>query len=280
MQHHFTHKMNVSYRCEHDFWEGATASGMDEPIAALSGLVMSMIALLGTAQLKDPPLQFCVARASLVLCGVGTFAFHALGDRQMEALHLNGIIFDGVSMALVTVNVFLLYLNDWMNAHKMAVALGSSIYLFFWVITNDLLTFNYLSSATTVNGIALFSIACQYPTFVAVYVYILWRVSRKRGALKAHWRLWVSLFVSLGSWCANEFACKSWSGVFVGHAIWHIGIGYVAHYLIVLGAAETYGFILEDNGLFFRLERVIGQVVRFEMDVKNLFRYNLYKTLV
>jgi hypothetical protein len=266
--------MNVSYRCEHDFWQGPVL-GMDEPIAALSGLVMSVIALRGTAQLDDPPLQFCIARASIVLCGLGTFAFHALGEKQMADSHLNGIIFDGVSMALVTVNIFLLYLNDRMNAHKMTVSIAALMYLFFWVITNDLLTFNHLSRITTVDGIALFSIVVQYPTFLAVYVYILWRVVKRAGsaraALNTHWTLWVCLFVSLGAWCAAEFACIVWSGLFVGHVVWHVGIGYVAHYLAVIGAAETYGFACERNGLFLKLGRKDGRLLGAELRIDGFF---------
>jgi hypothetical protein len=177
--------------------------------------------------------------------------FHAFGEKQMAEFHLNGIIFDGVSMALVTVNIFLLHLNEIMKQHLMVVSVAAMMYLFFWVITNDLLTFNYLQSVTKVNGVALFSIACQYPLFVAVYVYILFRV---RKSWRYHWPMWGSLFVSLLAWCLNEFACTSWTGFFVGHAVWHIGIAYVAHYLTVLGVAGTYGYYpSRTEGLFVKL---------------------------
>ena len=117
--------MNVTYRCEHDFWGDKYRLNLDEPVAALSGLVMCVMALLGNASVEDPPLQFCIACASLVVCGLGTFVFHAFDVENVDALHLNGNIFDGVSMAMVTVNVFLLHLNDWMKLHLMAVSVGA-----------------------------------------------------------------------------------------------------------------------------------------------------------
>jgi hypothetical protein len=158
-------------------------------------------------------------------------------------------------MALVTVNVFLLFLNDTMKAHKMAVSVAVLLYLFFWVITNDLLTFNHLQSVTVVDSIALFSIAVQYPTFVSVYVYILYRVVATSHALSKHWMLWVCLLVSLSGWSANQFACKAYNAVFIGHVVWHIGIGYVANYLIAVGAADTYDLDLLLDGVFPKLKR-------------------------
>jgi hypothetical protein len=176
-----------------------------------------------------------------------------MGEEQMTRFHLNGIIFDGVSMALVTVNVFLLHLSDEMRRRRLAIALSVFFYLFFWVITNDLLTFNYLQASTTVNGIALFSVAVQYPTFVLVYVYILFRVSNY-GYFR-HWPLWFSLIISIYFWCINEFACQIFSLNFIGHVIWHIGIGYVAYYLIILGAVNTYGYTLGKEVEFFPVLR-------------------------
>ncbi len=131
----------------------------------------------------------------------------------------------------------------------MAVSLCSIFYLFFWILTNDLATFRYLQSATKVNGVELFSIAVQYPSFVLVYVYILLKIAlegaggcRVQNNLTLHWPMWTALLISLVAWVLNQFACPLWTGFFVGHTVWHIGIGYVAHYLIVLGVAGTYGY--------------------------------------
>ena len=263
--------MNVSYRCEHDFWKDSVLRSdvIDEPLAAVSGILMGIIPLLNSGGLPHPPLQFCIARASLVLCGLGTFVYHAFGEKQMSDFHLNGIIFDGVSMALVTVNVFLLHLNETMKQNLMIVSVAAMVYLFFWVVTNDLLTFNYLQSVTVVNGVALFSIACQYPLFVVVYVYILLRV---RKSWRYHWPMWGSLFVSLVAWCLNEFACTRWTGFFIGHVIWHIGIAYVAHYLTVLGVAGTYGYQPWREGLFVKLvslDEVVGCKKDEDCDVQD-----------
>jgi hypothetical protein len=66
--------------------------------------------------------------------------------------------------------------------------------------------------------------------------------------------MWTALVVSVVAWALNQFTCALWTGVFVGHTIWHIGIGYVAHYLIVLGVAKTYGYGQRREGLLVVLE--------------------------
>ena len=72
----------VTNHCEHEFWELENGIHLpewfSEPCCAVSGLVMIYLALKCTAGLDDPPLQFCIARASLVVCGLGTAAFHML----------------------------------------------------------------------------------------------------------------------------------------------------------------------------------------------------------
>ncbi len=97
----------------------------------------------------------------------------------------------------------------------------SMLYLMFWVITNDQLTFNYLSSTITTNSVSLFSIACQY--IACQYVYILSRVGTTYE-WTIHWPMRACLLQSLTAWCVNEFTCSYWSGVFFGHAVWHIGM--------------------------------------------------------
>jgi hypothetical protein len=139
----------VSYHCEHVFWEPRSEDKnrlpgyLSEPLCALSGLVMCFLALLCTAGLKNPPLQFCMARASLVVCGLGTAVYHMLDQEVMDETRINSIILDGVTMAMVTVNVFLLHLSDWMKRHLMVVSVSSMLYLLFWVGTNDMLMYRY-----------------------------------------------------------------------------------------------------------------------------------------
>ena len=268
--------MNISGRCEHHFW-GESHRAIDEPVAAVSGLVISLIALSDAGIGYDNPinvLQFFIARASLVVCGFGTFAFHALGEEQTAAFHLNGNIFDGVSMALVTINVFLLFLTDFMKRYPMVVSVAVLVYLFFWVVTNDLMTFAYLSSATEVNGIQLFNLAIQYPSFVAVYIYILWIVYCIPDSFTLHLPMWVSLAVALIAWILYQFVCHFWRGLFFTHTIWHIGIAYVAHYLMVVGAARTYGYDLSRDGMVLKMRIRVQPSVKKELEVKYLFRAN------
>ena len=241
----------ISYRCEHDFWNNPfLASSVDEPVSAASGLLIVAFAVFGDGGLRDPPLQFCMARASLAFCGLGTCAFHILSTDMMRSSHSNGNLYDGVSMAVFTSNVFLLYLNNYMNKHKMIPSLLCMLYMFFWIATNDSDMFTYLSSEITDgHGTPLLSMGVQYPLFVMAYVYIMGRIVCVYGSrtISLHAPMWIALVVAIAGWIPYEFACSGAKWVFFGHAVWHVGIGFVAIHLVFIGAEMTYD-----------LERVTG----------------------
>jgi len=163
----------------------------------------------------------------------------------MKEWHMNGDLFDGVSMAVFTVNVFLLHQSAWMTRNKMATSYAVMLYLFFWIITNDSDTFLFLSEKTKVNETSLLSDGIQYPLFVLVYAYIFGRILRIYGrkSFKLHTPMYISLFCALVSWLLYEFGCGALhNAVFWGHSVWHVCIGYVAVYLIFIGTELTFGF--------------------------------------
>ena len=236
---------SVAFRCEEQFWNSSVlAQSIDEPLGTASGLFLILFAVMGDAGLQDPPLQFCIARASLIFCGLGTCAYHILGESAMNASHTNRNLYDGVSMAVVTTNLFLLHLNQWLQRHLLFSSCLIMLYLFFWVATNDEDLYNYLTETLVSNGFFYFSIGIQYPIFVLVYIYITVRICLVYGSdtfTKLHYPMWIALITALVFWVAYEFGCSEPSRIFFGHAIWHIGIGYVAIYLTILGAEMTYG---------------------------------------
>jgi hypothetical protein len=231
-------KSVVSYHCENEFWviqmKVNVFSWSSEPLCALSGLVMCYLALKCNAGLAHPPLQFCLARASLFVCGIGTAVYHMLDQSIMEETRVNGIMLDGVTMALVTVNIFLLHLSEWMRRHLFFFSVASMVYLLFWVFTNDMRMFTYLTVLWDVNGVSMLTMAIQYPLFIAVYFYVVVRVLCIHGLFKIY-PMWIVLFIALCSWAANQFGCSHSRFLFVGHVVWHVCIGYVAVYLMVLG---------------------------------------------
>jgi hypothetical protein len=239
-----SNKTIVTYHCEHEFWEPGPEDNdrlpgfLSEPLCAFSGLVMCVLALKCTAGLENPPLQFCMARASLVVCGLGTAVFHMLDQDVMDETRINGIILDGVTMAMVTVNLFLLHLCKCMLDHLMTVSILSMLYLLFWVGSNDMLMYQHLSTVLIVNGVSLLSMGIQYPLFVAVYFYILVRVAIING-FRGIWPMWLMLGIALVAWALNQFGCSVSDWFFIGHVIWHICIGYVAVYLMVLGLLNS-----------------------------------------
>lgn len=235
----------LTYHCEHEFLEkgvGISFPGWySEPFSIVSGLIMCGLALMCDADLDDPPLQFCLARASLVVCGLGTAAYHMLDQEMIAETRLNVNILDGLTMAMVTVNLFLLHLNDWMKRHVMAMSVLSMLYLLFWAVTTDMVMFRFLGRELNVFGVSLISIGLLYPSFVVVYIYILGRVYCVYG-LRRIYPMWFSLFFALSGWALDMFVCSYSTIFFLGHAVWHMCVGYVAVYLMVLGLVNSYSF--------------------------------------
>ena len=240
----------ITYHCEQEFWVsqmGIPLPGWcSEPLCAASGLVMCGLAFKCTANLKKPPLQFCLARASLVVCGLGTAAYHMLDQGVMDETRINGNILDGVTMAMVSVNLFLLHLSGCMKRHLMTVSVLSMLYLLFWAATNDMLLFTYLGEKWNAGGISLISIGVQYPSFVVVYLYIVVRVIYIHN-VRTVYPMCISLFIALAAWLSNTFGCGHWKILFVGHVVWHVCVGYVAVYLMVLGLLNSGEFVMDSK---------------------------------
>ena len=245
----------VSYHCEHEFWKNP--EWFSEPLCVFSGLVMCILALFPVVGLENPPLQFCLARASLFVCGFGTAVYHMLDQGVMDETRINGIMLDGVTMALVTVNIFLLHLNAWMKRHLTFISVVCMLYLLFWVFTNDMLTFTFLSNEWKVNGVSMLSVGIQYPSFVVVYVYIVFRVYLIHGICSIY-PFWIALFIALCAWSVSMFGCFYFKFLFFGHVVWHICIGYVAAYLMQLGVLNDGEFQLhgDSSKLWLELEIV------------------------
>jgi hypothetical protein len=238
----------VTYHCEHEFWKDYTGiilpGWFSEPLCAVSGLFMCGLALLCTANLEEPPLQFCLARASLVVCGLGTAAYHMMDQGVMNETRINGNILDGVTMAMVSVNLFLLHLSNRMKRHLMAMSVLVMLYLLFWATTNDMLMFTFLQERVKVDNTPLISVGVQYPSFVVVYLYIVCRVLYLHG-IYAIYPMCVFLGIALASWVANTFGCGHWKVLFIGHVVWHVCVGYVAVYLMVLGLLNGDEYVMD-----------------------------------
>ena len=121
----------------------------------------------------------------------------------------------------------------------------SVLYIFFWVVTNDSALFEFLEyRMVAADGTHLLSLGLQYPIFVSVYVYILARlvwIHGWRGTVCSdHYPMWLALGVALVFWLICEFGCDWTTILFFGHSVWHVGIGYVAIYLTIIGAQLTY----------------------------------------
>jgi len=241
--------MSISYQCETIFWNQTLPGNpfirtVSEPVAAFSGVFIAALSLAWDGGgLTQPRTRISLARASLFFCGVGTVAFHWIGEQTAMENHTNRNSIDGVTMAFFTVSVLSLHMDHWIKRTNMLMAVGYLLYLLFWIFTNDSDTFVFLSNRMMdQSGSSLFSMCVQYPTFVIPYIYILGRiiVKSKGATFREHIFMWIALLFAGVSWCLYEFTCGHSPWLFFTHAIWHIGISYVSMYLIAVGAKDTY----------------------------------------
>ena len=240
--------MSIAYQCETIFWNQTLPNNtfihtVGEPMSAFSGVFIAALSVAWNGGLTQPRTRISLARASLFFCGVGTVAFHWISEQSATENHINRNSIDGVTMAFFTVNVLSLHVDHWIKKTNMLMAVGSILYILFWIFTNDSDTFVFLSNRMMdQNGSSLFSMCVQYPTFVLPYLYILGRIlwKCKCATFREHIFMWIALLVAGASWVLYEFACSHALWLCFTHAMWHIGISYVSMYLIAIGAKDTY----------------------------------------
>lgn len=234
-------------RCESGFWResGINVLGIDEPLAALSGVCMIPFGLLGHGGLNaDPaqPLQLCLVRSSLIFVGLGTVAYHVINDAQYAG-YANRKLYDAMTMAVLTGSLFSLFWNDWLKRHAMiAVSLALS-FIYMWIVLNDWglnqrLDNDLESRQTSIASTALF------PVFLLFCGYILGRIVYYYGlamTLRAHYPMWLALGVAVVSWVVYEFACGAAKSLFFFHSFWHVAIAYTVMYAALLGVCMQFG---------------------------------------
>lgn len=207
--------------CEYVFWHGNATSVLfpAEPAASGSGLILCLFALFGPPwHVKQLPLEFWLANASLFACGIGTFLFHAFDRQDNVDYGINPNIWDYVTMAMVVSNTSLLYMEKWMKPVGAYIVV---LYLLFAAYSNDTLSYKYLWDHT--NG--SISMWVQYPAFIIPYVCMFVYVV---GYYYDTYVLIISVGVGGLAWCIDRFLCDGVSALAFGHTIWHVAIGYVS----------------------------------------------------
>lgn len=227
--------------CEYVLWHGDEKSVWfpAEPFASVSGLFMCFLALFGPPG-KDlyghvsVPVEYWLANASLFLCGMCTFLYHALDSTDYAAYGVNVNIFDYVSMAFVVGFTSLLFMDAWMQ-HWGSYLLV--VYFMFAAYSNDYLSFAWLMNKTQNH----FHLYTQYPAFVVPYVCMF-------VYIVIHFKDWYGLFVcilvGLTAWVIDAFYCQHIPGLAFGHTVWHVSIGYASTLFMCYGLRKR-GFELE-----------------------------------
>lgn len=229
-------------RCESLFWQsrGMASSLVDEPVAAVTGLLMIPFGVFGDGGLAgDPgqPLPLCMVRAGLVFVGLGTVAYHVITD-AMEDWLANRNMYDAVTMAVLTSSLFCLYWDEWLGVrHKLLAVFLAFGFVIFWVILNDWGLNRHLREKLAEQQVSL-SNAVLFPPWLVMNGYVLWRVVSFYGfahSLHAHFPLWTALLVGVVCWAVYETACPYAYGLFFLHAVWHVLIAYSVMYAGILG---------------------------------------------
>lgn len=227
--------------CELNFWYGNSTNFNfpAEPVAAYSGFFLSLIALIGPPYgATSLPLKFWLANASLFVCGVGTFLFHASDRTRESPIGINPIQWDGFTMALTTSTTLMLFMNKWMYQGGAYLII---FYLVFSVYSSDTLSFHWLWFKTMVNGYPVIMYV-QYLIFVAPYAYMLMYICLNYDQ---YIPLILSILIAVAAWTIDQYGCKGVPLLAFSHAIWHVAIGYASSLFICYGLTR-HGYEMEN----------------------------------
>lgn len=202
-----------------------------EPVSAASGLVLCVLALLGPpsgAYKADLPLEFWLARASLFACGLGTFVFHAIADKNTARYAVNRAMWDYLTMMMVATHTLLLFFatRQWSKALLAFVHVAAVL---FAVYSNDYLSGAWLWAHT--DGAISWGI--QYPLFVIPYAIMAMYVEKTYNEYKLKLPLLLSVITALVAWFLERFACTHATAF--AHSAWHVLIGFAGTHFICFG---------------------------------------------
>lgn len=193
--------------CEQQMWlDWGVNTGGREVFAASTGLVMCFVPFLYPTY-KMTYLLYAL-QVNIIILGVGTFIFHWWPIDQYN----NSIIapLDWIPMIFTLANLLFISNYVFFNKYNLCMHTVSMLLVIGWIFT----LFYIMNFGFNVWISELLLVAP--PVFFLLYLSCF---------VDLH-EAWLLLFLCLGIWLTNRFACKAWSVLGSLHAIWHVIIGY------------------------------------------------------
>lgn len=206
--------------CEQRLLGGSPVTGLSEPLAACTGVLMLAIFLMPNSKEKKLPSLFLATKASFVLLGAGTCIFHGMSHSYArDVLHVNLDLFDWLPLVLVASSLVLLYAHD--------AAMRGSRFQLWWYVAVGVWTLALIvcmdsSTYATLDdrgiGWGYIQNGLLLAPLFGVLAYFTWTSLRWRAL-----HLWILLVVGAALWAANVGACER--GVYALaplHALYHL----------------------------------------------------------
>jgi len=207
-------------------WQGAGVDtrGFAEPFSAVTGIVMSALALIPNASEDDKlPHLFLFNKACVFILGIGTCIFHSVEFQQSKNAHMNLNILDWLPVVLSSSVVLAMYLltsvKSLSNNALMFCFVAGLLWVFFLIVAMDSATYTHLDNeleGTAGGWGTMLNAALLLPLMVTLFAYSV--VDLKRQSVV----LWVLLIVSVVIWLVNFYLCQFWYPLAILHALYHI----------------------------------------------------------
>ena len=224
----FASMYNISrdWWCEQRMWRAAGVQdlGVSEPLAAGTGALMSLLALIPNADRENKlPNLFLFSKACVFILGLGTCVFHAVEFEQSKRAHMNLNILDWLPVVLSSAVVLSMYLLHSVKSLSNDALLFSFVaglsWLFFLIIAMDSETYAHLEeelSSTALGWGSVLNAALLLPLIVTLFAYSVVDL-KKRSVV-----LWCLLLAAVVLWAVNYYLCQFWYPLAILHALYHV----------------------------------------------------------
>jgi hypothetical protein len=193
--------------CEQKVWLdwGLDTNGI-ELFAASTGIVMCLIPFLYPNYKMS--IWLYLLQMNIVLLGIGTFVFHWWPPED-EYGNKYIVPFDWFPMIFTLANLLFIANSLYFYQYTVFYQCFSVLAILVWIFA-----LIYLMHEMDINWLQTLLIAPPVLVLLVVSAFI------------DLYEDWIYLFISLGLWLVNRFACSYWSVLGQLHGIWHIVVGY------------------------------------------------------
>ena len=184
---------------------------------------------------------FALCRASLAVVGAGTVVFHSIDD-QTGIKAFNFRMCDRMPIVLMCTNIFLLYftkLHVNMSGYTLSLCFFFVyIYMCGLILAVDSATYEHLTlewNDTENNKQNVYETYMNVALLCPIGIILIYAMKYHTEALHYLVSLWLMIGGNLAMWALNAYLCRTFTVMFILHALYHITIAYTFLFATCVG---------------------------------------------